>query len=115
MSLGVRFFGTLAVWASCRVRIDQTHVRNHASVLGANMRDKNLLCVSVSGQKPPKWTKMGRDRLRVELDIALPNRPHREMLRGWDGPYLAGFQRIAAIDKQTKYITGHSRSHKAKA
>ena len=43
----------------------------------------------------------------MELDIALPNQPHHDSLRGWQGPYLAGFQRIAAIDKQAEYIPGH--------
>ena len=103
------------MWASCGVAIDQTHIYNHASVLDASMRAKHLVSGSGSAQEVTTWDREHEiSDGRLELGIALPNRPHRETLRGWQGPYLAGFQRIAPIEEQTKYMPGHSYSHKAR-
>jgi len=88
--------------------IDHAGIHNHTSALNANARAKHLLWVSQFGQRLSKNaclrnvnTNLRWDKERVELDLALPNQPHRDSLRGWQGPYLAGFQCIAAIDKQT--------------
>lgn len=100
------------MWASCRVVIDQTHIYNHGKRTRYEYEGQTPVTRVCVWSKPTEVdnrhlpgnantkARTGRGSTGA-VEVVLPNRPHREALRGWHGPYLARFQRIAPIDKQT--------------